>query len=474
MSIAGQISTSLFTPARIPGRNGKTDNMPHNVATCKGGFLGFRGENKTAPCFKLRVHFAKSSMFSRKVNVQRNAGVNCNWYKTPEIALDRIWRSPYPLAMLYRTIFIAIMLLSVGVFARPLDGEEAIVAAPGQEMLILRNGQTFEGRITQKDDLYLIDLGDGQVRVKVADVDVICNSLEDGYKRKRVLIEVGDVHAHLELAQWCMRHKLFGPAAAELADATDADPNHPMIGVLRHRLEIAMEPPLLPTQAVEKSTAPSGEELDRMARNLPRGTVETFTQLVQPVLLNHCATSGCHGPQSSSELRLFRVPASQLASRRITQRNLYSVLTFVDHENPNASRLLTAATEPHGSLKLPIFNEHQATQYKRIESWVHQLAGQSGSESETPLTVNPLLSPRSTSTSAQPTPPKTLSPEVSKAQPLSASEKNLSVSARHNVSRTHPAANDKAAQSAPLSESADPQDPEAFNRHFATSQKKSE
>ena len=43
-----------------------------------------------------------------------------------------------------------------------------------------------------------------------------------------------------------------------------------------------------------------------MLRGMPHGAVETFTQSVQPVLLNHCATSGCHGPQS--EIGLAAVP----------------------------------------------------------------------------------------------------------------------------------------------------------------------
>ena len=71
-----------------------------------------------------------------------------------------------------------------------------------------------------------------------------------------------------------------------------------------------------------------------MVRSLPPGVVETFTQSVQPVLMNHCATGGCHAPQSETGLRLFRVPTGKQASRRITQRNLYSVLPFVDRDNP--------------------------------------------------------------------------------------------------------------------------------------------
>ena len=103
---------------------------------------------------------------------------------------------------------------------------------PDQGILVLRNGQTIEGRITQADGLYVVDLGDGQIRVKPPDVDLVCACLEDGYQRKRAAIQVGNVQDHIELAQWCLRHGLLGPAATELADATVAEPNNPMIDVL--------------------------------------------------------------------------------------------------------------------------------------------------------------------------------------------------------------------------------------------------
>jgi len=37
---------------------------------------------KTVSNSKLRVHFMENSMFSRRVNMRWNAGLNCNWYKT--------------------------------------------------------------------------------------------------------------------------------------------------------------------------------------------------------------------------------------------------------------------------------------------------------------------------------------------------------------------------------------------------------
>jgi hypothetical protein len=174
--------------------------------------------------------------------------------------------------------------------------------------------------------------------------------------------------------------------------------------------------------------------------------VETFTQSVQPVLMNHCASGGCHGPQSDTALRLFRVPAGKSASRRITQRNLYAVLPLVDRENPMNSRLLTAPNGPHGAAKHGVFTEHQTAQYKRLIDWANQLTQQS--TPETIATLTPAAPVKRT-----PTPPKVLSQDAQKAHPLPAAAQASTVK--------------RGAVTASFDQSADPLDPEVFNRRFA-------
>ena len=258
----------------------------------------------------------------------------------------------------------------------PAKGQAPTDMPPSQGMVILRNGEVIEGKISRDEGIYIVNLPNGRIRIKQANVELVCKSLEEGYRRKRAIIQVGNVHDHLDLAEWCLRHNLLGPATIELADATVADPKNPMIAALRHRLKMAMEPP--PPAELHSKTlftpGPSNDDLDRMVRGMPRGSVETFTQSVQPLLLNNCATSGCHGPQSENGLRLWHIAAGRPSSRRTTQRNLCSALQFIDRENPSASRLLTAATKPHGTLQHPIFSEHHTLQYQRLLDWANQIA----------------------------------------------------------------------------------------------------
>lgn len=368
------------------------------------------------------------------------------------------------------TVIAATCLLGQAAWA----GQPAAGVAPG--MLILRNGEVLEGRVTRSDDVYIVDLPVGQIRIKQKDVEVVCRDLEDGYRRKRATIQIGNVHHHLELAQWCLHHNLLGPAAAELADATTADSRNPMIAVLQRRLKMALDPPSQPVAQALANNGPSNEELDRMVRGLPQKAVESFTQAVQPVLLNHCTGSGCHSIQSESELRLSRIPAAgRPSSRRITQRNLYSVLKFVDRENPAASRLLIAASRPHGTVQHAIFDERQATQYRHLIAWVAQLADQGLQESPASVVPGPAGGAEELDG-----PPRLLPQESRKGRPLpGGSARQADKPERQPRSRHEeppPAKGDvpKAQtppRDAPIAKPADPFDPEAFNRRYATEKK---
>ena len=171
---------------------------------------------------------------------------------------------------------------------------------PAQGVLLLRNGQMIEGQITRNSDHYQVTLPYGEIRVRVVDVEFCCRTLQEGYERKRAAIQVGNVQDHLELAQWCERHGLLDLADEELVAAAAIEPNHPMLAILKRRLQLAREPPLQPAESQAGVAVPTADELDRMVRGMPPGAVETFAQVVQPLLMNHCTSSGCHGSQAET------------------------------------------------------------------------------------------------------------------------------------------------------------------------------
>ena len=250
----------------------------------------------------------------------------------------------------------------------------AVASQSDEGALVLRNGSLLQGEITQTGDGFDVVVEGGRIHVKAGDVEFPCRTLEEGYQRKRALIQPGDLREHLDLAQWCQRYGLLELAAEELARARALDPTHPLIPLIERRIKMSLcrpQPAERPAERVDPS--PSPEELDRSVREMPPGSVEEFTKTIQPLLVNRCSAAGCHGPGSDHEFRLLRIPSGRPASRRLTQRNLHGTLAWIDRDDPARSKLLTVPIQPHGSAEA-IFADHERDQYQRIVNWVYQAA----------------------------------------------------------------------------------------------------
>jgi hypothetical protein len=102
---------------------------------------------------------------------------------------------------------------------------------------------------------------------------------------------------------------------------------------------------------------------------MPPGAVEAFTETIQPLLMNSCATSSCHGPGTKSSYVLIRIPPDRTGNRRLTQRNLQSTIQMLDYQSPSQSRLLAAASKPHGNSPTAIFDS-QTAKYRQLLNWI--------------------------------------------------------------------------------------------------------
>ena len=102
---------------------------------------------------------------------------------------------------------------------------------------------------------------------------------------------------------------------------------------------------------------------------MPGDTLKQFSMEIQPILLNSCGTSNCHGSPDNS-FQLIRSPQS----RNITLKNLYSVLRQVDRNAPDASRLLTMSSQAHGGLDVPVFSRSRTSSYSRLVGWTYRVA----------------------------------------------------------------------------------------------------
>ena len=257
-------------------------------------------------------------------------------------------------------------------------------AAP---LLLLKNGNLLAGHITREGDYYYVVSPGGKLRVRASEAVAICHDVAEAYRLRRQALQPTVVYDYLELANWCIRHRLYEQAAIELQQAEQADPGHPRIALLRKRLELAQHP----VASANRSSAgarrgPTVDELEKMVRSMPPGTVEYFAGRIQPLLVNSCATSACHGPEAASRFRLTRIPSHRPPSRRVTQRNLYNTLQWIDNQHPAKSPLLTVPTRPHGPTRIVLFSDTTTRRYQQLVAWVYSVTQQGGSP-VSPLTM---------------------------------------------------------------------------------------
>jgi hypothetical protein len=260
------------------------------------------------------------------------------------------------------------------------DAQEISTKPPAasRQFILLRNGEVFSGELSEKGEFYVVVNSGSEVNVVRRDVDVVCQSLDDVYRLKQSRLAPGQIDDRLNLADWCLRQNLFGYAAHELSAALQLDPNNRKAQYVDRRLQLAMAAATAPSAETKPGAASrrlpaTPEELDRLVRCLPSGTVENFTSIVQPMLVNSCATAGCHGPSSQSKYTLIRTAGGSTPAVRVTQRNLHSTIQWIDNNHPAESKLLAAAREPHGNNATPAASLDSA-KYQELVVWVTQVS----------------------------------------------------------------------------------------------------
>ena len=254
--------------------------------------------------------------------------------------------------------------------AWPLTAAEPVLT-PQQGVLLLRNGNVIEGQITRAGDYYLLTFGDsGEARLAAADVETLCVDLADAYQYKRATMVGRGATPHLDLAEWCLRHGLVHQAGEQLVAAMQKDPQSARVAAVERKVKLALAAPhAAPARQPETTATVSAEQLDKTIRALPPGSLEKFSAIVQPILLNKCAAGGCHGPTARSDFRLLRPAAGAGPSKRFTQQNLYATLKYLDKENPDASPLLMIPQQRHGGSLAAVFDKRTKHQLEDLVAW---------------------------------------------------------------------------------------------------------
>lgn len=321
--------------------------------------------------------------------------------------------------------------------------------APTEGLLLLKNGRTLNGKISRAGDFYVVATSESEVQIRVHEAEAVCRDAEDVYARKLERINPRSADDHLEVAQWCIEAGLYGSAARELTEAYRIDDLHPRIPLLERRLRAAMTEvkPTVPA-AVVTPMKQDEDALEEVAKSVSPDSLLEFTTRVQPLLVNYCATAGCHGPRPSSDFQLHRVYLHETRDPRLLRANLAAVLDRIDRKQPQQSKLLTAPLSAHGGAKKPIFHAHNAEHYRQLVAWTTRVAHESlGATARAPSTVG-----NTSGTLLQRVP---MNPPQTAPSPTGETTPNVNLA---------PPPPDAPASAAPSPAAADPFDPEAFNR----------
>jgi hypothetical protein len=344
----------------------------------------------------------------------------------------------------------ALIMLVAAALTRTALGQVSL--APEAGVLVLRNGQVLEGLVTRAGDYYVVTGEGSELRIKADEAEAFCASLEEAYEFKVAHLSGFSAKSHLELARWCLRHGLFERCAQQIDKAEQIEPGNMQVKDLRTRLALAAESEA-PPPAAKEAFAVSVEDVEKTVRELPRGSVEKFGAVVQPILLNRCGANQCHGPNARSEFRLLRPPAGQIVSRRFTQRNLYEAVRYLNASNPEASPLVVMPQQRHGNSLSAVFDKHSTTQLAELVAWAK-------------MTVAPSSRPALVAPASIAPPAATLSQAAAAVDNAVSSPPNAAVGVR--VMR--PAIDQP--KTAPAVAPAQPPpprdrfDPEIFNRHY--------
>ena len=261
---------------------------------------------------------------------------------------------------------------------------EPLGLASGQGVLLLHNGEAVSGKITEEDDRYVVLLPRGEIRVKRDEVQHVSPSIAAAHQWLVERKKPSTAKDHVELAKWCRRYGLPEEARRHLTLAIASDPDNLAVARLEGLFDRgpASPPEAASPQKVYRASA--AENLEQTAEALPEGAMRTFVRTVQPILLNHCATGGCHGQRSSQAFRLIRASQGRSATRSITLRNLHATLEWLHAEDPQGG-LLAAAAAPHGGSEGPPLGVRQDDLLERLRAWAASI--ESPRAEEPPATV---------------------------------------------------------------------------------------
>ena len=298
------------------------------------------------------------------------------------------------------------------------------------EIVLLDNGRVLKGQVMRTaDQVHVKTLEGSRIVLAAKRVDVILHSMEEAWQHRSKKLRDDDMQGHLSLFHWCVKHRLKNAARQELnalmltdidvrrlrfldqqiartfelpepqspgkvdsghphedldtaytfrpLPPVDSETTLPSDVIVDHAIALAShaEPVSAKnpgSQKVKTAVRPRVKsvrnELDSMTDLLTRDDLHQFQRRIQPVLLKGCLAAKCHHT-SSAVMPLMHRGHGQLVPKRFTQRNLQSIVPWIDAENFDSSQLLTRASVAHAGQEKAAL-EKDSKEFKRLSEWV--------------------------------------------------------------------------------------------------------
>src|SRR5258708_4255336 len=229
------------------------------------------------------------------------------------------------------------------------ESPSGLSSGPVEGILVMRTGAVVSGKILRSGELYQVKSPYGEMHVPAELVKLHCSDLQEAYAKLRETAQSRhSATAQITLARWCLTHHLDTQARQELREALVLDPDREDAKRLLRDAEDAIKSPPKNARAGQSDTAVRAARSASVSDDetvtlggLSREQALQFTRRIQPLLVNTCASAGCHSRDSQNGFRLQNVSPGRNSNRNATERNLAQILEHVDFKKPKTSSLLT-------------------------------------------------------------------------------------------------------------------------------------
>jgi hypothetical protein len=276
----------------------------------------------------------------------------------------------------------------------------AVRTPPREQILLLTDGQTLLGIVSEQESQYTLTQRVGVLRFPKTRVEGAFDSILDVYDYKLRQLPERDSDERFKLARWCLNVKLTAQAKEQLTKVRELNSHNKqaeamLVSIDQESVRVAQrqrDPDVRQTRADSMTERRPGT-LDAAVINgaanalkinnlpvifdLPQPLAikrsQEFVRGVDPLLQALCTK--CHNEDHDGPYQLVPIKRRVDRTPDAFRANLDATLRFIDPVNPSKSELLSSTLRPHGNgpNRRPIFPGSNDRAYKVLATWVNSL-----------------------------------------------------------------------------------------------------